>query len=143
MHPPNLELSPPDAAGLSALERQVRRDLDLIKYPELGWVPPRRTACGEHVLDVLVVGAGQGGQAVASMLLRERVDNILAIERAQRGQEGPWRTYARMQTLRSWKTVTGPDLGLPSLTFQSWFEAQYGAAVFAALNKIPKELWHD
>jgi cation diffusion facilitator CzcD-associated flavoprotein CzcO len=48
-----------------------------------------------------------------------------------------------MQTLRSWKTVTGPDLDLPSLTFQSWYEAQWGAPAFAALNKIPKEMWQD
>ncbi len=143
MFPLDLKLPPPDAASLPALEARVRRDLELIKYPEHAWVPARRTAAGEPVLDVLIAGAGQGGQAVASMLMRERVDNIRVIDRAARGQEGPWRTYARMQTLRSWKTVTGPDLGLPSLTFQSWFEAQYGAVAFEVLNKIPKEMWHD
>lgn len=129
--------------GLTDLGARVARDLDLIKYPEPRWVPERHTPSGERVLDVLVVGAGQGGQAVAAMLLRERVDNILVIDRAARGLEGPWRTFARMQTLRTWKTVTGPDLALPSLTFQSWYEAQHGANGFAALNKIPKELWHD
>lgn len=129
--------------SLAALEACVRRDLDLIKYPEPKWVPPRATDDGSPVLDVLIVGAGQGGQAIATQLLRERVDNILVIDRAPRGQEGPWRTFARMQTLRTWKTVTGPDLGLPALTFQSWFEAQHGAAAFAALNKIAKEHWHD
>lgn len=128
--------------GLAALEACVRRDLDLIKYPEPQWVPPRATTSGERVYDVLIVGAGQGGQAIATQLLRERVDNILVIDRAPRGSEGPWRTFARMQTLRTWKTVTGPDLGLPSLTFQSWFEAQHGVAAFAALNKIAKEDWH-
>jgi cation diffusion facilitator CzcD-associated flavoprotein CzcO len=80
---------------------------------------------------------------VATQLLRERVDNIRLIDAAVRGEEGPWKTFARMQTLRTWKTVTGPDLALPSLTFQSWFEAQFGAAAFAALNKIPKEQWQD
>ncbi|MFM9979783.1 MAG: FAD/NAD(P)-binding protein, partial [Burkholderiales bacterium] len=121
----------------------MARDLDLIKYPEPRWVPERRTSSGERILDVLVVGAGQGGQAIAAMLLRERVDNILVIDKASRGLEGPWRTFARMQTLRTWKTVTGPDLALPSLTFQSWYEAQHGAEGFAAVNKIPKELWQD
>jgi cation diffusion facilitator CzcD-associated flavoprotein CzcO len=95
------------------------------------------------VLDVLIVGAGQGGQAVATLLRRERVDNILVIDRAPEGAEGPWRSFARMVTLRTWKTVTGPDLGMASLTFQSWYEAQYGAAAFAALAKIPKEMWQD
>jgi cation diffusion facilitator CzcD-associated flavoprotein CzcO len=128
---------------LDELEAAVRRDLDLIKYPEPEWVPKRSAGDDEPVLDVLIVGAGQGGCAIAAMLLRERVTNILAIDAAPHGQEGPWRTYARMQTLRTWKTVTGPDLGIPSLTFQAWYEAQHGARAFAALGKIAKEQWHD
>jgi cation diffusion facilitator CzcD-associated flavoprotein CzcO len=92
---------------------------------------------------VLIVGAGQGGQAVAAALQRERVGRVMLIDRARAGTEGIWRDSARMVTLRTWKTVTGPDLGLPSLTFQSWFEAQHGAAAFEALGKIPKETWHD
>ncbi|MEO7403751.1 MAG: NAD(P)/FAD-dependent oxidoreductase, partial [Burkholderiales bacterium] len=98
---------------------------------------------GEPVLDVLVVGAGQGGQAIAHALQRERIANFLVIDRAPRDREGPWKTFARMPTLRSWKTVTGPDLDIPALTFQSWFEAQYGAAAFTAINKIPKGHWQD
>jgi cation diffusion facilitator CzcD-associated flavoprotein CzcO len=129
--------------GLAALEARIRRDHALICFPEPAWVPRRTAADGEPVLDVLIVGAGQGGQAVATQLKRERVDNILVIDKAPAGSEGPWRTFARMQTLRTWKTVTGPDLGLPSLTFQSWYEAQYGATAFAAMNKIPREMWHD
>jgi cation diffusion facilitator CzcD-associated flavoprotein CzcO len=129
--------------GLAALEARIRRDHALVCFPEPAWVPPRTAHGSEAVLDVLIVGAGQGGQAVATQLKRERVDNILVIDRAPAGGEGPWRTYARMQTLRTWKTVTGPDLGMPSLTFQSWYEAQFGAAAFAALVKIPKAMWHD
>jgi cation diffusion facilitator CzcD-associated flavoprotein CzcO len=130
-------------SGLAALEAQIKRDHALTCFPEPRWVPPRRTAAGEPILDVLIVGAGQGGQAVATQLRRERVDNILVIDRVAEGGEGPWRSFARMQTLRTWKTVTGPDLGMPSLTFQAWFEAQHGAAAFAALGKIAKETWHD
>ena len=48
-----------------------------------------------------------------------------------------------MQTLRSRKTVNGPDLDVPSLTFQSWFEAQYGANEFTRIGKIQKEIWYD
>lgn len=130
-------------SGLAALEAQIKRDHALTCFPEPRWVPPRLTATGEAILDVLIVGAGQGGQAVATQLKRERVDNILVIDRAPEGGEGPWRNFARMQTLRTWKTVTGPDLGMPSLTFQAWFEAQHGAAAFEALGKIAKEMWHD
>ncbi|MBX3500753.1 MAG: NAD(P)/FAD-dependent oxidoreductase [Alphaproteobacteria bacterium] len=130
-------------SGLAALEAHIKRDHALTCFPEPRWVPPRRTADGQPILDVLIVGAGQGGQAVATQLLRERVDNILVIDRAPVGGEGPWRSFARMRTLRTWKTVTGPDLGMPSLTFQAWFEAQHGAAAFEALGKIAKETWHD
>jgi FAD-dependent urate hydroxylase len=137
------DLPQPSVEGLAELEARIRRDLRLIEYPTPRWVPPRRTAAGEPVLDVLVVGAGQGGLAIGHMLQRERIDNFAIIDRAPRDREGPWKTYARMRTLRSWKTVTGPDLDIPSLTFQSWFEAQYGAAEFERLNKIPKEMWQD
>jgi cation diffusion facilitator CzcD-associated flavoprotein CzcO len=130
-------------AGLAALEARVARDLALIAYPEPLWVPARRTRTGEPILDVLVVGAGQGGLVTLFALMRERVTNVAAIDRKPEGSEGPWRDFARMITLRSWKTVTGPDLDIPSLTFQSWFEAQWGAAAFAALGKIPKGLWAD
>jgi len=131
------------AVGLAALEARVARDLALIAYPEPAWVPPRRTGTGEPVLDVLVVGAGQGGLATLFALARDRVTNVLAIDRKPEGREGPWRDFARMLTLRSWKTVTGPDLDIPSLTYQSWFEAQWGEAAFAALGKIAKESWAD
>lgn len=133
----------PPPEGLAGLVARVRRDLELIKYPEPRWVPPRTTARGEPVLDVLVVGAGQGGLSIAHQLVRERVDNFLVIDQAPRDREGPWKTYARMHTLRSWKTVTGPDLDIPALTFQSWYEAQHGAAAFERMGKIPKGLWQD
>lgn len=133
----------PLSDGLTALEARVARDLSLIAYPEPRWVPERIAASGERILDVLVVGAGQGGLVTLFALLRDRVTNILAVDRKPEGQEGPWRDFARMVTLRSWKTVTGPDLDIPSLTFQSWFEAQWGEAAFAALGKIPKEMWAD
>lgn len=43
-----------------------------------------------------------------------------------------------MVTLRTNKALTGPDLGLASLTFQSYYEAKHGAAAWQALDKIPK-----
>jgi len=128
-------------SGLAALEDRVAKDLALVAYPERDWVPPRIGPDGAGLLDVLIVGAGQGGLVTAFRLLRERVGNILLIDARPEGEEGVWGDYARMVTLRSWKTVTGPDLDIPSLTFQAWFEAQWGEAAFAALGKIPKEMW--
>jgi cation diffusion facilitator CzcD-associated flavoprotein CzcO len=129
-------------SSLAALEQDVRRDLELIAHPRLAWLKPRAVR-GARALDVLIVGAGQGGLAVGFALKRDRVDNILLIDRAPYGQEGPWVTYARMPTLRSAKDQTGPDLNVPSLTYQSWHQAQWGAADWQAMKLIPARNWND
>jgi cation diffusion facilitator CzcD-associated flavoprotein CzcO len=130
----------PDDA-LSALAARARDDLLRIAHPAMPWLEPRIGPDGQPALDVLIVGAGQSGLAIASGLMRARVDNILAVDRAPRGQEGPWLTYARMHTLRSPKHYTGPDLGLPTLTYQAWHEARYGPAAWHALDMITREDW--
>jgi FAD-dependent urate hydroxylase len=65
------------------------------------------------MLDVLIIGAGLCGQTAAFALAREGIRNVRTVDRAERGREGPWGTYARMDTLRSPKHLTGPDLGSP------------------------------
>jgi FAD-dependent urate hydroxylase len=45
--------------------------------------------------------------------------------------------------VRSPKHLTGPALGLPSLTFRAWFEARFGAAAWQALDKIDRLQWMD
>ncbi len=126
--------------GLAALGDRVRRDLEMTAHPRAEWLAPRMWG-GAPALDVLVVGAGQSGQAAAFALLRDRVRNILVVDRAEAGLEGPWVTYARMPTLRSPKEFTGPDLGMPSLTFQAWYEAQHGAAAWERLHLIGSADW--
>lgn len=130
------------AQTLSSLETALRRDLTLVGYPTGEWVP-MKTHKGAPVLDVLIVGGGQGGIAIAANLLRERVTNILVVDDQKPGQEGIWRRYARMKTLRTAKNVSGPDLGLPNLTFQAWYEAQFGSDAFEQLGKIDKGDWQD
>ena len=98
---------------------------------------------GGTAYDVVIVGAGQSGLATAFALLRSQVTNILVLDKAPRDREGPWRTYARMQTLRSPKDYTGPDLDIPSLTYQSYHEARFGKASWQQLDLIPKEVWAD
>jgi cation diffusion facilitator CzcD-associated flavoprotein CzcO len=132
----------PAPRTLTELEADVLRDLELTAHPRAPWLEAK-TSGGAPVLDCLVIGGGQCGVAVAFALKRDRVDNILVLDRADHGREGPWVTYARMHTLRSWKNQTGPDLKIPSLTYQAWHEAQFGAAHFDALRWIPKELWND
>ncbi|GBQ98206.1 oxidoreductase [Acetobacter nitrogenifigens DSM 23921 = NBRC 105050] len=128
------------APSLEALSGQVRRDLDCIRYPRREWMPVTRHD-GEAVLDVAIIGAGQGGLATAFALKRLNVDNVTIFDRAPRGGEGPWVTFARMITLRTPKYVTGPDLGVPSLTPRSWFSARYGADAWDALEKISRQDW--
>ena len=132
-----------DIRGLNDLRCKVVEDLEIIAYPKAAWVPARADAEGERLLDVLVIGGGQGGLAVAFALTRERITRFRIVDMAERGLEGPWNTYARMETLRSPKDVNGPDLDIPSLTFQAWFEAQWGATAWDRLGKIPKGQWAD
>lgn len=126
---------------LSLLDEQARHDLARLNYPAPNWVPPLQGPDGKPLLDVLVVGAGMCGQTAAFALLKEGVRNLRIIDQAAYGHEGPWGTFARMETLRSPKHLTSPDLGVPSLTFRAWYEAQYGEAGWEALYKIPTRQW--
>src|SRR6267154_5823140 len=88
--------------ALRALAAEAHRQLAQLEYPIKPWVLPRPVAAGETApYDAVVVGAGQGGLAVAFGLLRARVPNILVIDSAPAGEEGPWVTTARMTVLRS------------------------------------------
>lgn len=143
--PPAGGIAPlPDAdARLAALAERVRDDLRIVRHPSRAWVPPVTAPDGSEALDVLVVGAGQCGLATAFALHMECVERVRVIDRAPRGREGPWVTFARMVTLRTPKHLVGPDLGIPSLTPQAWFVAKYGAPAWAALGRIAREVWMD
>lgn len=130
----------PDDA-LAALTVRIRDDLSRIAHPRLPWMTPVTGPDGQAALDVLIVGGGQSGVAIAHALMRAQVTNILVVDRAPAGLEGPWLTYARMHTLRSPKDYTGPDLDLPSLGYQSWHEAVYGPAHWQALDLITRQDW--
>nr|WP_282572242.1 NAD(P)/FAD-dependent oxidoreductase [Roseomonas acroporae] len=128
---------------MEALAARVRDDLERIAHPRTPWLEPRPGPDGRPALDVLIVGAGQSGIAIGFGLLRAQVRNILVVDRVARGVEGPWLTYARMPTLRSPKDYTGPDLDVPSLTYQSWHEARYGEAHWRDLDLIRREDWAE
>jgi len=126
--------------SLDALGERVQADLALLNYDSPTWVRPRREGPA-HVYDVVIVGGGQSGLGAAFGLRRQRIDNILVIDENPAGQEGPWATYARMITLRTPKHLTSIDLGVPSLTFRAWYEAQHGRAGWDELGKIPRATW--
>jgi cation diffusion facilitator CzcD-associated flavoprotein CzcO len=128
--------------SLELLEQELARDLQRIGHGGESWTQPRVHRHG-HVYDVLIVGGGQSGLGAAFALQRERVGNVLVIDENPDGLEGPWVTYARMVTLRTPKQLTSIDLGVPSLTFRAWWEAQHGAAGWDALDKIPRGEWMD
>ena len=129
------------SAGLDALSRQVKRDLELLDYPRRPWLLPRSTSSGAPVYDVIIVGAGQSGLTAAFGLARERVGNVLVLDQNPLDRAGPWLNFARMRTLRTPKYLTGPDLGIPSLTPRAFYEAQFGEGSWEALGLLPKELW--
>lgn len=126
--------------GLAALEAELARDLARLDDFGPDWTVPRRHE-GAHVHDVVIVGGGQCGLGAAFALQRRRIGNILVIDENPAGFEGPWDTYARMATLRTPKTLTGLDLGIPSLTFRAYWEAQHGPAGWEALGRIPRRDW--
>lgn len=138
-----------DAEALAALREQALLQLAQLNYPAPDWVAPPPD---DSLLDVLVVGAGMCGQTVGFGLLREGVRRIRVVDAAPRGEEGPWATFARMLTLRSPKQLTGPDLGVPALTFRAWYEAQHGVGEagrhpgspgWAGLHKVGRIDWRD
>lgn len=128
--------------SLAALSRRVRRDLAYLDHPSREWTVPRYRE-GARVLDVLIVGGGQGGLATAFALKLERITNIRIVDRNPRGLEGPWRRFARMKELRTQKDVTGIDLGIPSLTARAWYEARFGRQAWKRIEKISTEAWRE
>lgn len=131
-----------DAIGAAAHDRRVARDLDLLRLPPPPWTDTAIGPDGTAAPDVVVIGAGMYGIAATAALVMKGI-RVLMLDRAPEGQEGPWITYARMETLRSPKHLPGPALGIPSLTFRAWHEARFGAAAWDALVKIPNGMWQD
>jgi FAD-dependent urate hydroxylase len=128
-----------DAIGLDALALRVRDDLTSLCLPAKRWLPPTQHQ-GQVVHDVVIVGAGMAGLTLCAALSHLGIEAYL-IDRSQAGWEGPWINTARMETLRSPKELTGPALGIPSLTFRAWYIAQYGLDRWQALDKIPRVQW--
>ena len=129
--------------ALRALEERVAHDLACLNYPPPNWVPPVPGPDGADMLDVLVAGAGMCGQTVAYALRREGVLGQRVLDARAEGLEGPWATHARMEILRSPKHLTGPDLGVPSMTFRAWYEAKFGLPAWDALHKVWRLDWRD
>lgn len=140
-HPGIAETVPGPSQGLLALERRLAYDLACLQLPAARWTS-LKTHQGLPVADVAIIGAGMAGLALAAALHHRGVAVVIYDEAAQ-GWEGPWATTARMETLRSPKQLPGPALGIAALTFRAWFEAQFSADAWEALDKIPRLQWMD
>ena len=131
--------APPVAAAAQALDEQTRRAQRWIGRDPGDWVRARTGV--DH--NVVIVGGGQSGLSIAYGLRRKGVGRVEVIDRAPPGQAGIWRTTARMHQLRTPKTLAGPELGNPALSFRAWYETLHGAAAFDALDRIPRLAWAD
>ncbi len=134
----NQDMSSIDLQGLECLQTRVKDDLALLCYPGKQWVPPK-----DGVADVIIIGGGMCGMVAWLALTTGGIDNVRIFDRSEAGFEGPWLDYARMETLRSPKTLTGPAFGHGALTFQAWYRAQFGVVAWEELDKIPRTMWVD
>ena len=124
---------------LNPLEHALDQDLKLTNHPPSPWIMETHP----DVLDVAIIGAGMVGLTAAFALNLQGIFNVKVYDELPAYQEGPWINYARMRTLRSPKNIMGPALGIPHLTFQAWFKAQFGEQAWETLYKIPTNQWMD
>jgi FAD-dependent urate hydroxylase len=101
------------------------------------WIAPRPDI--DH--DVAVIGGGQSGITTAHALLRAGVARVTVIDATADESESAWQSRARMRTLRTAKTISGPELGNPALAFPAWFENIYGPEAFEKVDRIATEDW--
>lgn len=126
------ESANPDAEALKALR--------LLGPDPQNWVPARSGL--DH--DVTIVGGGQTGAAFAFALRRAGIGNFTVIDAAaDEARSGVWLTRARMKKLRTPKNLVGPELGVPALSFQSWYEAHHGEEAYSAIDHIARTDWAD
>lgn len=123
---------------MSDPDQLAREALRLLGPVPENWVPPREGL--DH--NVLIVGGGQGGCAFAHALRRAGIGGVSVIDAApDASQAGVWLTRARMHKLRTVKQLVGPELDIPALGFQAWYEARHGREAYAALHHIPRTDW--
>jgi len=122
----------PDAGARAALR--------LTGPDPANWVPDREGI--DH--NVVIVGGGQTGCAFAFALRRAGIGKVSVIDAAVDGRvAGIWQTTARMNVLRTPKSLAGPELGIAAFGFQAWYEARHGEAAYAAFERAPRQAWID
>lgn len=116
----------------------AREALRLIGPDPANWVPDREDI--DH--NVVIVGGGQTGCAFAFALRRAGIGKVSVIDAAPDAERaGIWQTAARMNMLRTPKTLPGPENGIAALSFQAWYEARHSAAAYQTFGRIPRQAW--
>ena len=119
-------------------DADARRALRLIGPDPANWIPDRPGI--EH--NVAIIGGGQTGGALAFALRRAGIGKVTILEAAaDASRTGIWLNAARMTMLRTPKGLPGPELGIPGLSLQNWFEARHGEAAYAAIERIARTDW--
>jgi cation diffusion facilitator CzcD-associated flavoprotein CzcO len=132
--------APASADAAEQLAAQTGRALRWAGRDPADWV--RARAGVDH--NVVIVGGGQTGVALAYGLKRKGVGRVDVIDQAEAGQAGIWRNIARMHQLRTPKTLgPGPEGGNVALSFRAWYETLNGPEAFDALDRIPRLAWAD
>lgn len=128
----------PESEGAAAnLAAQTQRALRWAGQDPANWVRPRPGVDN----NVVIVGGGQSGVAIAYGLRRKGIGQVDVIDQSDPGQAGIWRTVARMRQLRTPKTLAGPAQGNPALSVHAWYEALHGQAAFDQLDRVPRLEW--
>ncbi len=127
----------PDAGARDALR--------LIGPDPQDWVPERTGEDGRPIdHNVAIVGGGQSGCAFAFALRRAGIGRVSVIDMAaDEAAAGVWLNAARMNVLRTPKTLPGPELGIAALGFQAWYEARHGRDAYGAFERIPRRAWAE
>ena len=121
-------------------DADARTALRLIGPDPQNWVPDRPGI--DH--NVVIVGGGQSGSAFAFALRRAGIGKVAVIDMAEdEARAGVWLNAARMNVLRTPKTLPGPEYGIAALSFQAWYEARHGEAAYAAIERIPRADWAE
>ncbi|MFM0324286.1 SidA/IucD/PvdA family monooxygenase [Caballeronia glebae] len=120
------------------VDGEARRALDLLGPAPENWVPLR--AGIDH--DVMIVGGGQTGCALAFALRRAGIGRTSVIDAAaDAAGAGVWLNRARMNLLRTPKTLVGPEIDVAGVSFRAWYEARYGRDAYQSIERAPRKTW--
>ncbi len=98
---------------ITTADLAAQESLRLLGLDGNNWIAPR----GDVDHDVAIIGAGQSGITTAHALLRAGVANVTVIDSGRQDADLAWQSRARMRTLRTAKSISGPELGNPALSF--------------------------